>query len=160
MKDEKHKKALEEIKQRGQQLLKQHDNPKKQVPAKAEPKRVDSGLRKREEEASPANVFIDEPKKKALPASAGMWPGSNIQGDDIGQKIKNYIKDMNKLIDEEAKAPGDGDDQEEDDDEDDDNMEDLPAVPETDENSKQIERNDSVEDDDGIEESKTPREDY
>ena len=160
MKDEKHKKALEEIKQRGQQLLKQHDNQKKQVPApvKAEPKRIDSGLRKREEEVSPANVFNDEPKRKAA-ASPSMWPGQ-AQGDDIGLKIKNYIKDMNKLIDEEAKAPGDGDDQEEDEDEDDENIDELPAVPETDENSKQIERNDSVEDDEAIEEAKTPREDY
>ena len=102
------------------------------MPAKAEIKRIDSGLRLREEEASPANVFNDEPKKKAA-ASPNVWPGQG-HGDDIGMKIKNYIKDMNKLIDEEAKAPGDGDDHDEDEDEDD--VDELPAVPETDENSK------------------------
>ena len=50
---------------------------------------------------------------------------------------------MNKLIDEEVKASGE-DDQEESDEE---NMAEVPDVPETDENQKQIERNDSVEDD-------------
>ena len=63
---------------------------------------------------------------------------------------------MNKLIDDGGKAPGDGGDQEEDEDDDDDSVDEVPAVPESDDNQKQIERNDSVEDDDAIEETKTP----
>ena len=117
-------------------------------------KRFDSGLKKREEEVSPHNVFNDEPEKKIQAINPSMWPGQN-QAEDV--RLKNYIKDMNKLIDEELKAPGDGEDQEEDEDDEDENMEEVPAVPETDENSKQIERNDSVEDD---EETKSPIEDY
>ena len=116
-------------------------------------------MKKREEEISPQNVFNDEPKKKIVAVNPSVWPGQ-AQGEDIKLKMKNYIKDMNKLIDEEIKPAGDGEDQEEDEDDDDENMEEVPAVPETDENSKQIERNDSVEDDDGIEESKSPTEEF
>lgn len=47
--------------------------------------------------------------------------------------IKNYIKDVNKLIDQ-GVSPVEAED--DDDDEDDDNIEEIPTVPETDENSK------------------------
>ena len=107
MKDEKHKKALEDIKNRGQQLLKQGEGAKKATPNKQqELKRIDSGLRKREEEVSPLNVFKDDIKAKGNAADPNVWPG---EGQDIGLKIKNYIKDMNKLIDEEVKASGEDD---------------------------------------------------
>ena len=76
LKDEKHKKALEDIKQRGHQLLKQHEPQKKPVPvpAKAEVKRLDSAAKRREEDPSPQNVFNDEPKKKGA-VSPTAWPG-------------------------------------------------------------------------------------
>ena len=70
----------------------------------------------------------------------------------MDNKIKNYIKDINKLIDGGMGPMGEGAD-EEDDDEDDDNIEEVPTVPETDENSKSVLREDDIEDD-GIEESK------
>ena len=73
------------------------------------------------------NVFKDDIKAKGNAADLNVWPG---EGQDIGLKIKNYIKDMNKLIDEEVKASGE-DDQEESDEE---NMAEVPDVPETDEN--------------------------
>ena len=63
-------------------------------------------MRKREEEVSPLNVFKDDIKVKASAADKNVWPG---EGQDIGLKIKNYIKDMNKLIDEEVKASGEDD---------------------------------------------------
>ena len=67
--------------------------------------------------------------------SAGLdaWPASK-PSDDIGNKIKSYIKDMNKLIDEGMKPAG-ADDEEEDD-EDDENIEEVPSVPETDDSQK------------------------
>ena len=78
------------------------------------------------------------------------WPASK-PSDDIGNKIKSYIKDMNKLIDEGMKPTGAED--EEDEDEDDDNIEEVPTVPETDDSQKQEARDDAIEYD-GIEESK------
>ena len=73
--------------------------------------------------------------------------------EDIGNMMKSYIKDMNKLIDEEVKSTRADD--EEDDDDDDDNIEEVPTVPETDENQKQEARDDAIEDENCIEESKT-----
>ena len=52
------------------------------------------------------NVFKDDIKAKGNAADLNVWPG---EGQDIGLKIKNYIKDMNKLIDEEVKASGEDD---------------------------------------------------
>ena len=86
-----------------------------------------------------------------------MWPASR-PADEIGNKIKNYIKEMSNLIDGGMGLAGEGtdgvDDTEEDDD-DDENIEDLPSVPETDEESKQAARDDAI-DEDGVEESKSP----
>ena len=79
-----------------------------------------------------------------------MWPAAK-PSDDIGNKIKSYIKDINKLIDAGAPA-GDGADDEEED-EDDDNIEEVPTVPETDDNQKQAARDDAIEDEE-MEESK------
>ena len=53
------------------------------------------------------NVFKDDIKNNGNALNKDVWPG---EGHDIGLKIKNYIKDMNKLIDEEVKASGDDDD--------------------------------------------------
>mmetsp|Transcript_1749 Transcript_1749/g.2450 ORF Transcript_1749/g.2450 Transcript_1749/m.2450 type:complete len:133 (+) Transcript_1749:1368-1766(+) len=87
------------------------------------------------------NVFkMDEQSKPKTPGFRGgagaynqadAWPQAR-PNDDIGSKIKSYIKDMSKLIDEEVKSTRA--DEEEDEDDDDDNMEEVPAVPETDEN--------------------------
>ena len=79
---------------------------------------------------------MDEQMKPKTPAwrganGADAWPQSKPQ-EDIGNKIKSYIKDMNKLIDEGVR-PTCADDEDEDDDEED-NMEEVPTVPETDDN--------------------------
>lgn len=83
------------------------------------------------------------------------WPAAKPT-DDIGNKIKSYIKDMNKLIDEGMKPSGADEEEDDDDDEDDDNIEELPSVPETDDSQKQEARDDAIEDDESycIEESK------
>jgi len=94
------------------------------------------------------NVFkMDEQVKPKTPAwrganAADAWPQAKPQ-EDIGNKIKSYIKDMNKLID--AGAPDCADD-DDDDDDDDDNIEEVPSVPETDDNQKQAARDDAIED--------------
>ena len=82
------------------------------------------------------NVFkMDEQPKPKTPGFGGggavdAWPQSRPM-DEVGHLMKSYIKDMNKLIDEEkSNHPED----EEDDDDDDDNIEEVPTVPETDEN--------------------------
>ena len=63
-----------------------------------------------------------------------MWPQAKAN-DDIGNKIKSYIKDINKLIDGGMNPTGDGAEEEDDDEEEDDeNIEEVPTVPETDEN--------------------------
>ena len=80
-----------------------------------------------------------------------MWPSAKPV-DEIGNKIKSYIKDISNLIDEGMKA-SEGADEEDEDDDDDENMEEVPSVPETDENSKQAARDDEIEDD-ALEESK------
>ena len=65
-----------------------------------------------------------------------MWPQTK-PSDDIGSKIKNYIKDINKLIDGGMGPTGDGaEDEDEDEEDDDENIEEVPSVPETDENTK------------------------
>ena len=95
------------------------------------------------------NIFQqDEYQKPKTPAlrgnNADIWP-SPKPVDEIGNKIKSYIKDISNLIDEGMRAPGEGADDDEDDD-DDENMEEVPSVPETDENSKQAARDDEIED--------------
>ena len=70
--------------------------------------------------------------------AAELWPASR-PADEIGNKIKNYIKEMSNLIDGGMGLAGEGADGVEDteeDDDDDENIEDLPSVPETDEESK------------------------
>ena len=103
------------------------------------------------------NVFKqDEQQKPRTPgirgnqgAAADAWPAQKPK-DDMDNMIKNYIKDVNKLIDQ-GVSPVEAED--DDDDEDDDNIEEIPTVPETDENSKQAARDDDI-DDDNVEESK------
>ena len=102
------------------------------------------------------NVFkLDEAPSKPKPPASGSpgvdaWP-STKPDNDIGSKIKNYIKDISKLIDD--GMPGQGNDDEEEDEEDEDNIEEVPTVPDTDDSSKQVARDDEIEDE-GIEESK------
>lgn len=74
---------------------------------------------------------MDEQAKPKTPAfqnvpTADMWPQAKPH-DEIGNKIKSYIKDINKLI-----AAG-GEAEEEDEEEDDENIEEVPSVPFTDE---------------------------
>lgn len=69
----------------------------------------------------------------------------------MDNKIKNYIKDINKLIDG-GVSPVEAED-DDDDEDDEENMLEVPTVPETDENSKQAARDDDIEDE-AMEESK------
>ena len=85
---------------------------------------------------------MDEQPKPKTPAWRAPNAGNNVidpwpaarPHEDIGSKIKSYIKDMNKLIDEGVK-PACADDEDDEDDEDD-NIEEVPRVPETDDNQK------------------------
>ena len=153
-KEEKHRKAIEDIRQRGKQLLMQDvvPNQRQAAAAAAEEetrpliRRADSAQGQQRTPPKPAgvaaepghNVFkMDEQPKPKTPGFGGgnagdAWPQSRPM-DEVGHLMKSYIKDMNKLIDDEkSNHPED----EEDDDDDDDNIEEIPTVPETDENQK------------------------
>jgi len=82
-----------------------------------------------------------------------MWPSAKPT-DDIGTMIKSYIKDVNKLIDEGVKPAADDEDEDDDDDGD---FEELPRVPDSDDNRRQEARDDAIEDD-VVEESKNAAE--
>lgn len=104
---------------------------------------------------NPLNEFKEE--KEDLPEFGVKAKIDEGQADNSGLELKNYIKEMNKFLDEpsnngkEANKNNDGDSccEEE---EDECMEEDLPKV--SVEISTQVDRDDSVEEDDEIEESK------
>lgn len=163
-KEEKHRRAMEVIMKKGNQLLGQDcsaaGNNRGENEDRPLARRPDSGLQGQaptklnapKPPTAEANIFkMDEQQKPRTPGFRGgnnnhnaggqasdLWPQTK-PSDDIGSKIKNYIKDINKLIDSGMGQAGDGageEGEDEDEDEDDENIEEVPTVPETDENSK------------------------